>query len=143
MEAYIEEVRKLEERFDGLQTEHIPRAENIIADHLSKCMAQKLLVEPGIFVLHLTQPSVSPSTMARKRRKLDSGKYLLAEPPETPGRDVARNNSAPHSEQQPPSKPQVVAVEMSAHADGEMPLVLVVKPQTPTWARHIVHYLQT
>ena len=27
MEAYIEEVRKLEERFDGLQTEHVPHAE--------------------------------------------------------------------------------------------------------------------
>jgi hypothetical protein len=34
-------------------------------------------------------------------------------------------------------------VEMSAHADGEMPLILVVEPQTPTWAWHIVHYLQT
>src|SRR5215216_1935937 len=74
MEAYVEEVRKLEERFDGLQTEHVPRKENSIADHLSKCAAQKLPVEPGIFVLHLTQPSVSPATMAWKRRKLDSGK---------------------------------------------------------------------
>jgi hypothetical protein len=68
MEAYVEEVRKLEERFDGLQTEHVPCAKNSIADHLSKCAAQKLFVEPGIFVLHLTQPSVSPSTMAKKRR---------------------------------------------------------------------------
>ena len=39
MEAYVEEVRKLEEDFDGLQTEHIPCAENSIADHLSKCAA--------------------------------------------------------------------------------------------------------
>ena len=34
MEAYIEEVRRLEGRFDGLQTEHVPRAENSIANHL-------------------------------------------------------------------------------------------------------------
>src|SRR5215216_2805588 len=74
MEAYVEEVIKLEDRFYGLQTEHVPRAENIIADHLSKCAAQKLPVEPGTFVLHLTQPSVSPTTMAKIRRKLDSGK---------------------------------------------------------------------
>ena len=66
MEAYVEEVRKLEENFDGLQVEHVPRAENDIADHLSKCTAQKLPVEPGTFVLHLTQPSVSTSTMAKK-----------------------------------------------------------------------------
>src|SRR6266516_3380352 len=45
--------------FVGLQTEHVPRAENGIADHLSKCAAQKLSVEPGTFVLHLTQPFVS------------------------------------------------------------------------------------
>ena len=54
MEAYVEEVRRLEEHFDGLQTEHVPRAENSIADHLSKCAAQKLPVEPGTFVLHLS-----------------------------------------------------------------------------------------
>ena len=58
MEAYVEEVRRLEEHFDGLQTEHVPHADNIIADHLSKCAAQKLPVEPGTFVLHLSQPSV-------------------------------------------------------------------------------------
>ena len=36
MEAYVDEVRKLEERFDGIQAEHIPRAENDVADYLSK-----------------------------------------------------------------------------------------------------------
>ena len=80
MEAYVEEVRRLEEHFDGLQTEHVPRVENNIADHLSKCAMQKLLVEPGTFVLHLTQPSVSPATMVQKRRKLDSSKHLPVEP---------------------------------------------------------------
>src|SRR3954471_9118238 len=42
MEAYIEEVRRLEEHFDKLQIEHVPRAENSIVVHLSKCPAQKL-----------------------------------------------------------------------------------------------------
>src|SRR3990170_6995514 len=93
MEAYVEEVRKLEERFDGLQTEHIPCAKNSIADHLSKCAAQKLPVEPGTFVLHLTQPSVSPATMASKRRKLNSGKPLPVELPEAPSRELGGNNS--------------------------------------------------
>ena len=62
MEAYVDEVRKLEEHFDGLQMEHVLRAQNDIADGLSKCAALKLPVEPGIFVLKLTQPSVTPST---------------------------------------------------------------------------------
>jgi ribonuclease HI len=73
MEAYVEEVRKLEECFDGLQTEHIPHAENSIADHLSKCTAQKLSVEPRIFVLNLTQPSVSPQRWPGKE-----GSWTLA-----------------------------------------------------------------
>ena len=62
MEAYIDEVRKLEERFDGIQAEHIPRVENDIADYLSKRAAFKLPVEPGTFLLRLTKPSVEPST---------------------------------------------------------------------------------
>ena len=39
MEAYVEEVRRLEEHFEGLQTEHVPRAEKNIAVYLSKCAA--------------------------------------------------------------------------------------------------------
>src|SRR3990170_7533935 len=124
MEAYIEEVRRLEERFDGLQTEHVPRAENNIADHLSKCTTQKLPVEPGTFVLHLTQPSVSPITMAQKRRKLDSGKPLPVEPFGAPGRDPARNNSPSLARPHPPAGPLAPAVEEHAPANEEVPLVL-------------------
>ena len=39
MEAYVEEVRRLEEHFDGLQTEHVPHEKNSIAGHLPKCAA--------------------------------------------------------------------------------------------------------
>ena len=46
MEAYVDEVRKLEEHFDGLQAEHIPRAQNEIANDLSKLATQKMPVEP-------------------------------------------------------------------------------------------------
>ena len=80
IEAYVEEVRRLEERSDGLQIEHVPRAENSIADHLSNCAAQKLPVEPGTFVLRLYHPFISPTSMAQKRRKLDYGKPLPVEP---------------------------------------------------------------
>jgi ribonuclease HI len=133
MEAYVEEVRKLEEHFDGLQTEHIPCAENSIADHLSKCAAQKLLMEPGTFVLHLTQPSVTPSMQSSKRRKLNTGKYFPAELPEAVGKEVAGNSTVVASEQQPLAELQVLVVETSAPAPKEMPLVLVVEPQAPAW----------
>ena len=51
MEAYVDEVRKLEERFDGIQAEHVPRMENDIVDYMSKRAAFKLPVEPGTFLL--------------------------------------------------------------------------------------------
>ena len=44
MEAYVDEVRKLEERFDGIRAEHVPRVENDMADYLSKHAALKLPV---------------------------------------------------------------------------------------------------
>ena len=114
-----------------------------MADHLLKCAAQKLPMEPGTFVLHLTQPSVSLATMARNRRKLDSGKPLPVEPPEAPCRDPAGNNSSSLVRPHPPAGPMVPTNEERAFADEEVPLVLVAEPQAPTWARHIVHFLQT
>ena len=47
----MDEVRKLEERLDDIQVEHVPRVENGITDYLSKCAAFKLAVEPDTFVL--------------------------------------------------------------------------------------------
>ena len=141
MEAYVKEVRKLEERLDRLQIEHVPRAENSVVDHLSKCATQKLPVEPRNFVLHLTQPSVSPATMARTRRKLVSGKPLPTELLEAPGRELGGNNSLSVGELHPPTKLPICSVETRAPVNEEVPLVLIVEPQAPTWARHIVHFL--
>ena len=73
MEAYVEKVRKLEEHFDGLQIEHVPRAENNIADHLTKCATQKLPLEPGTIVLHLTLPSISPAAITGARQCYTNG----------------------------------------------------------------------
>src|SRR4051812_19976935 len=99
MEAYVDEVRKLEERFDDLQMEHVSRAQNDIADGLSKCAALKLRMEPGIFVLKLTQPSVTPSTGQSKKRKLISGGYFPAELPEAAAKKVPRIDAKSAEEQ--------------------------------------------
>ena len=128
-----QKTRKLEERFDGLQIEHVPRAENNIADHLSKCGAQKLPVEPGTFVLHPSQPSVSPATMARKRRKLDSSKPLPVQPLEAPGRELGGINSPSVTELPPPTRPPVPAIEECTPTKVEVPLVLIAEPPASTW----------
>ena len=128
-------MRKLEEHFDGIQAEHVPQTENDITDYLSKRAALKLPVEPGTFVLQLTQPSVEPSTGQSKRRKLGSGKYFPTELPGAAGEDVAAG-------QPTPAGPQVMAVETAAPMAEEMPLVLIVEPQAPAWVQHTVRFLQ-
>ena len=80
--------------------------------------------------------------MARKRRKLDSGNPLPVEP-SAPGRDPAGNNSLPPAGLHPPARLMDPADEECAPAVEEVPPVLVTEPQAPTWARHIVHFLQT
>ena len=44
---------------------------------------------------------------------------------------------------QAPTGPQALAVETTAPTAEYMPLVLVVEPQAPAWARHTVQFLQT
>ena len=137
MEAYVDEVRKLEERFDGIQAEHVPRVENGIADYLSKRAAFKLPVEPGTFVLRLTQPSVEPSTGQNKRRKTGLDKCFPTELPRTAGKYVAMD-TRPAMGQQTPAGRQALAVETAAPMAEETPLALVVEPQPPAWAKHTV-----
>ena len=100
-------------------------AENSVADHFSKFAAQKLLVEPGNFVLHLTQPSISLAAMARKRRKMEFGKPLLVEPIEAPDKELGGNNSPSVAKLPPPARPPVPAVEECAPTKEEVSLVLV------------------
>ena len=95
MEAYVDEVRKLEEHFDGIQAEHVPRMENDTTDYLSKRATFKLPVEPGTFLLRLTQPSVKPSTGQNKQRKSGPGKYFPTEPSGLPARVPPRMLSRP------------------------------------------------
>ena len=141
MEAYVDEVRKLEVRFDGIQAKHVPQTENDIADYLSKRVALKLPVEPGTFVLQLTQPSVEPLTGQNKRRKIGSGKYFPTELPRAAGEDVGVD-ADPAAGQPTPAGPRVMAVEAAAPVAEEMPLVLAVEPQAPAWAHHTVRFFK-
>jgi ribonuclease HI len=42
MAAYLEEHRKMEKRFHGLELKHIPRGENVEADKIAKCASHRL-----------------------------------------------------------------------------------------------------
>jgi ribonuclease HI len=62
MAAYLEEHRKMEKCFQGLELKHIPRGENVEADEIAKRASHRLAQPAGIFEESLFKPSASPST---------------------------------------------------------------------------------
>ena len=57
-DAYVEEIRKLKNKFSGLEIHHVDRDNNVGADILSKLGSTRAAVPPGIFVHELHHPSV-------------------------------------------------------------------------------------
>jgi hypothetical protein len=58
MEAYCDEVRRLEDKFYGLELNHIARRYNETADELAKIASGRTAVPPDVFSRDLHQPSV-------------------------------------------------------------------------------------
>ena len=58
MEAYCKLVRRLEDKFDGLELNHIARKYNEAADELAKMASARALVPPNVFARDLHKPSI-------------------------------------------------------------------------------------
>ena len=58
MDAYVEEIRKLKNKFSGLEIHHVDRDNNVGADVLSKLGSTRAAVPPRVFVNELHHPSV-------------------------------------------------------------------------------------
>jgi ribonuclease HI len=58
MEAYCDEVRRLEDKFYGLEVNHVARRYNETADELAKIASARTTVPPNVFSRDLHQPSV-------------------------------------------------------------------------------------
>jgi ribonuclease HI len=61
MDAYVQEVRKLENKFSGLEVHHVVREHNVGADILSKLGSTRAQVPAGVFIQELKQPSIKSS----------------------------------------------------------------------------------
>ena len=62
VDAYVAEIRKLENRFSRLEIHHVISDNNVAADVLSKLGSDRAEVPPGIFIHELHQPSINTST---------------------------------------------------------------------------------
>jgi hypothetical protein len=58
MDAYCLEVRKLENKFYGLEFHHVVRDNNVAADVLSKLGSTRAQVLAGVFIHELHAPSI-------------------------------------------------------------------------------------
>jgi ribonuclease HI len=58
MEAYCDEVRRLEDKFYGLELNHVARRYNETADDLAKIASGRMTVPPNVFSRDIYQPSV-------------------------------------------------------------------------------------
>ncbi|XP_039797786.1 uncharacterized protein LOC120662774 [Panicum virgatum] len=58
MEAYCNAVRRLEDKFDGLELNHIALKYNEEADELAKIASGRTTVPPNVFARDLAKPSV-------------------------------------------------------------------------------------
>jgi hypothetical protein len=58
MEAYCDEVRRLEDKFYGLELNHVARRYNKTVDELAKIASGQTTVPPDVFSRDIHQPSV-------------------------------------------------------------------------------------
>jgi ribonuclease HI len=58
MEAYCDEVRRLEDKFYGLELNHVARRYNETADELAKIASGQTTVPPNVFSKDIYQPSI-------------------------------------------------------------------------------------
>jgi ribonuclease HI len=59
MEAYCDEVRRLEDKFHGLELNHVARRYNETADELAKIASGRTTVPPNVFSRDIYQPSIN------------------------------------------------------------------------------------
>jgi ribonuclease HI len=79
MGKYCTTVRKLEDKFEGLEFHHVERDRNTAADALSKLGSSRAQVPPGVFVQEVSRPSISSDQVeecnALSQPELDSNDW--------------------------------------------------------------------
>jgi hypothetical protein len=80
MEAYCDEVRRLEDKFYGLELNHIARRYNETADELAKIASGWTMVPPDVFSRDLHQPSVNTDDTPEPEEALAQPEAPSAQP---------------------------------------------------------------
>jgi hypothetical protein len=109
MEAYCDEVRRLEDKFYGLELNHIARRYNESADELAKIASGRTTVPPDVFSRDLHQPSVKTDDTPEPEKVLALPEKVLALP------------EAPSAQPEAPSAPEGEALRVEEERNGVPP----------------------
>jgi ribonuclease HI len=109
MEAYCEEVRRLEDKFYGLELNHIARRYNETTDELAKIASGRTTVPPDVFSRDLHQPSVKIGDAPEPEAPSASSEVTSAQP---------EPSSAQPEE---PSEPEGEALRVEEEQNGVVP----------------------
>jgi ribonuclease HI len=109
MEAYCDEVRRLEDKFYGLELNHIARRYNETADELAKIASGQTTVPPDVFSRDLHQPSVRTDDRPEPEK--------VSTLPEAPSAQPEAPSDGPEA----PSAPEGEALRVEEERNGVMP----------------------
>ena len=102
MEAYCDEVRRLEDKFYGLEVNHVARRYNETADELAKIASGRTIVPPYVFFRDLHQPLVKTDDTLEPEK-------------------VSALPEAPSARPEAPSAPEGEALRIKEERNGVMP----------------------
>jgi hypothetical protein len=116
MEAYCDEVRRLEDKFYGLELNHIARRYNETADELAKIASGRTTVPPDVFSRDLHQPSVKTEDTPEPEAP--------SAPPEAPSAQSevpSARSEVPSAHPEVPSAPEGEALRVEGEPSEVMP----------------------
>jgi hypothetical protein len=123
MEAYCDEVRRLEDKFYGLELNHIVQRYNETADELAKIASGRTTVPPDVFSRDLHQPSVKTDDAPGPEKASAQPEAPSAQPeapsaqPELP----SAQPEAPSAQPEIPSTPEGEALRVEEEWSGVTP----------------------
>jgi ribonuclease HI len=117
MEAYCDEVRRLEDKFYGLELNHIARRYNETADELAKIASGRTTVPPDVFSRDLHQPSVKIDDTPEPEAPSAQPKVPSAQS-EVPSAQSEASSARPEAPSVWPSAPSAPEGE-TLHVEGE------------------------
>jgi ribonuclease HI len=116
MEAYCDEVRRLEDKFYGLELNHIARRYNETADELAKIASGQTTVPLDVFSRDLHQPSVKTDDTPEPEKV-----SALPEAPSVQPEAPSAQPEAPSAQPEAPSAPEGEALCVEEERNGVTP----------------------